>query len=82
MDDETRKQMLAAKRAIMSGKVVCYNGGEYIPVELTTRYKNGEWIYGVTLIDAGQPKSVLHAGLEKVDWQEQKEAEQDGQSGV
>lgn len=68
MTDEDRKWLLMAKRAVMMGRVVAYNGAPYIPIELTTRYQSGEWIYGVTLVDAGQPRSVVHAGMDKIDW--------------
>lgn len=68
MDTETKRLLLLAKRAVMVSSVVTYNDAPYIPIELTTRYQNGEWVYGVTLVDAGQPRSVVHAGMDKIDW--------------
>lgn len=68
MTDDERQRLLMAKRAVQVGLIVWYNDAPYIPIELTTRYQNGEWVYGVTLVDAGQPRSVVHAGMDKIDW--------------
>ncbi len=68
MDEDKKQRLLMAKRAVMMGRIVTYNDAPYIPIELTTRYQNGEWVYGVTLVDAGQPRSVVHAGMDKIDW--------------
>ncbi len=77
MTDDERQRLLMAKRAVQVGLIVWYNDAPYIPVELTTRYQGGAWVYGVTMVDAHQPRSVLHAGIDKIDFghDNKKEAE-------
>lgn len=75
MGADDKQRLLMAKRAVQVGLIVWYNDAPYIPVELTTRYQGGAWVYGVTMVDAHQPRSVMHAGIDKIDFEHDRKEE-------